>query len=240
MQRARQQLLAGAALAEQQRRDVGRRDLLDHAADGQHALAGGDDAVQRRFVDLVLQASILRFQLGNVERAIDQQLERVRVDRLLVEIVGALGDRRQGIFLVAVAGDDDHLGVRRQPQRFGQRRETLLDALGLGRQTEILQHDGRLAAPELRYCVLAILGREHVVALEAPFQLLQQAGVILDDQQFAGLFAHPVLSDSLWLDRQWCHEAATVGSRWFTSCRRRLDGLTAYVFYVVANNSYLH
>ena len=45
---AREDFLAGAAFALQQRRRVGRRDLLDRAANLQHGVAGGDDAIERR------------------------------------------------------------------------------------------------------------------------------------------------------------------------------------------------
>ena len=64
MQRPRQQFLTGTTLAEQQGRDVGRRNFLDHAADGEHAFARSDDAVERRFVDLALQLAVLGFELG--------------------------------------------------------------------------------------------------------------------------------------------------------------------------------
>ena len=46
--RLRQQLLAGAALAEQQYRNVGRRDLFDVAQHLQHFRAARDDSVDRR------------------------------------------------------------------------------------------------------------------------------------------------------------------------------------------------
>ena len=44
--RARHQLLAGAALAEDQHRGIGRRDLLDHAAHLEHRVVGGDEALR--------------------------------------------------------------------------------------------------------------------------------------------------------------------------------------------------
>ena len=45
---ARQHLLAGAGFAEQQHRGIGGRDLFHGAADLQHRLAAGDQALQRR------------------------------------------------------------------------------------------------------------------------------------------------------------------------------------------------
>jgi len=37
---------------------------------------------------------------------------------------------------------------------------------------------------------VAILGREDVVALETPLELAQETRVVLNDQQFATVFAH--------------------------------------------------
>jgi hypothetical protein len=98
-----------------------------------------------------LQATILTFKFGDIERAINEQLERVGIDRLLVKIVGALGDRRQCIFLVAVAGNDNDFRVRRKLERFGQRREALFDALRLRRKAEVLQDNARLITPQFGY-----------------------------------------------------------------------------------------
>ena len=72
MQCARQKFFARSTLAKQQGCYIGRRDLLDHSANGKHALAGSDDTVQWRFVKFVLQATILKLELGNIERAIDE------------------------------------------------------------------------------------------------------------------------------------------------------------------------
>ena len=190
MQRARQQLLAGAAFAEQERRHVGRRDLLDHAAHGEHDLAGRDDAVERRSVDLQLQATVLRFELGDVERPVDEQLERVGVDGLLVEVVGALADGRQRVLLVAVAGDDDDFRVRRELEDLAERQQAFLDAFGPGRQTEILQDDGRFVPAQLHDRARTVLGGEDFVVLEAPFELAEEARIVLDDQQFTAVPVH--------------------------------------------------
>jgi hypothetical protein len=115
-------------------------------------------------------------------------LQRVGVDRLLVKVVGAERDRLQRVLLVAVAGNDNHLGVRGQFQEFLQGGETFFDALGVRWQPQVLQHDHRVMPPQFRDGSSAVLGRGDVVILEAPLELRQQPGVVLDDQELSVLF----------------------------------------------------
>ena len=63
MQRACEQFFAGAAFAEQERGHVGRRDLFDHPTHGQHAFAGGNDAVERRLADRASAGGDSRFRV---------------------------------------------------------------------------------------------------------------------------------------------------------------------------------
>src|SRR6056297_1964260 len=182
MQRAGEEFLASAALAEQQHRDVRGRHLLDHAADLEHGLAGRDDPVQRRDALLAPQAAVLGLQLVDMEGTVDQQAQRVGVHRLLIEVVGADAYRLDGVLLVAVAGDHDHLGMGGEADDLLQRRHALADALGVRRQAEILEDDGGLVAAEFRDGVRAVLRRQHLVVLEAPFELALQPRVVLDNQ----------------------------------------------------------
>ena len=92
------------------------------------------------------QLGVLRLEFGDVESPVDQQLERIGVDRLFVKIVSALCHGCKRVFLVAVTGDNDHLGVRRQLEGFRERRKTLLYTFGVRRQAEILQNDSRFVA----------------------------------------------------------------------------------------------
>ena len=132
--RAREHFLAGAALALQQRRRVGRRHLLDRAADLQHRVARGDDAVERRGAERLGELPVLGFERVNLIGALHDQLQRVDVDGLLIEIVGAEADGLDRVALVAVARDDDDFRERRELQDLAQRRETLADAAVVGRQ----------------------------------------------------------------------------------------------------------
>src|SRR5882672_1761847 len=187
MQRPRQDLLAGAALAEQQRGRIGRRDLLYDAADAHHRIADRDDAVERRHAALLAQYPVFGFEFVHPERALHDERQHFGVEWFLVEIVGALGNRAHGVFAFVVAGDHDHLRVRRERQYFLERRETLAHALRVRRQAEILQHDRRLVAAQLAQRALPVRGDDDLVLLETPAQLLLQTDVIFDDQQSAAL-----------------------------------------------------
>ena len=114
---ARQDFLAGAALALQQRRRVGRRHLLDGSADLEHRVARRDDAVERRRGERFRELPILGLERVHLIRALHDQLQRVDVDGLLIEVVGAEADRLHGVALVAVPRDDDDLRERRELQR---------------------------------------------------------------------------------------------------------------------------
>ena len=63
-----------------------------------------DDAVERRVAGHVLEPAVLRLEKADAEGPFNDQLERVGIDGLLVEIVGAQRDCSQRIFLVTVAG----------------------------------------------------------------------------------------------------------------------------------------
>jgi hypothetical protein len=183
-------LFARAALAEQQRGDVHPGNLLDLAAQRLHGRADGDHAFQRRARLLLHEAAVLRLELMQPEGAIDEQLQRVYVDGLLVEIVGAEADRLERVVAVLVAGDDDHLGGRPGLQDVLQGGEALGDAFGIRRQPEVLQHDRRIVAAQLADRALAVFRDDHVVAVEAPLELLLQPAVVLDDEQLAGRVSH--------------------------------------------------
>ena len=133
----REQLLAGAAFAEQQDRHIGRRQLLDVAQHPQHFWTGGDDAVDRRTGRGVGQPAVLGLEIEHLLGAADDHPQNLDVDRLLIEIVGAERDRAQRVLAGLVAGGDDHLGCGRQFADFGQCRQALRRAVGIGRQAEI-------------------------------------------------------------------------------------------------------
>jgi len=64
VQIARQHLLAGAAVSEQQHRGVGRGDLLDRTAHAAHGVAHADDAFQRHRAGTLAQPPVLLLELA--------------------------------------------------------------------------------------------------------------------------------------------------------------------------------
>ncbi len=100
-----QQFFAGAAFAQQQNRHVGLGDAFDRAADFQHLRACGDQPVDRRALIAFLQTPVFFFQRVQPQRAVEDRLQHVDIDRLLVEIVGPGRDRFQRVVagFVAVA-----------------------------------------------------------------------------------------------------------------------------------------
>ena len=83
MDRLRDQLLAGARLARDQHRRVGRRRLLDHPVDASDARAVPDDAsVAALFAELAPQDADLAERFLPLDRLVEQNAEPLRVDRL--------------------------------------------------------------------------------------------------------------------------------------------------------------
>ena len=114
VQRVGDQLLAGAARAADQHREVGRRHLADHV---EHALHGGalaDQVLEAiRVRRLLLKQPQIAAQRHALEHALDHQLELVVVERLRHVVGGAELHRLDGDLLRAVGGDHDDRGVGR-------------------------------------------------------------------------------------------------------------------------------
>jgi hypothetical protein len=125
-----------------------------------------------------------------VQGALDDQPQDVVVHGLLVEIVGAHADGLDRVLAVELPRDHDHLGVRGSPQGLDQGEETLGDALRVRRQAQVLQHHGGLVPAQGRDRLAAGSGREHLVIVETPLELLLQPRVVLNDQQLGLAFRH--------------------------------------------------
>src|SRR6185295_16080855 len=114
--RAREDFFARAALALQQRRRIRRRDLLDRSADLEHGVArGADHAGELRRTESGNEAPILGLERMDLISALNDELKRVDVDGLLVEVIRAQADGLQGVRLVAVPGD--HVDLRERCER---------------------------------------------------------------------------------------------------------------------------
>ena len=133
-------------------------------------------------MNLVLQTTILKLELGNIEGAIDKQLEHVGVDGFFVKVVGALRDGGQCVFLVTVAGDDDYFCIRCKFEYLAKCLQALFDTFGFGRQSQVLQHDRGFVATQLDDRGFTVLCCVDIVILETPLELAQQPGVVFDDE----------------------------------------------------------
>ena len=183
VQGARQQLLAGAALAQDQDAHVRGGDLLDKAADLEHFGCARDHAVQRHMAPRLYELPVLVLELGQIEGAAQDQAQLARIDRLLVEVVCASGDRTHGVLAGLVAGDHDNFGLGGEVQHFFQYGESLARPVRIRRQAEVDGDDGGNLGAELCDRGVAVGREDHVVFLERPAQLALDAGVVLHDEQ---------------------------------------------------------
>ena len=103
MDRPRQDVLAGAALAHQQDARGGRRHLLDGPAQDQHAVVAGHQPGQRRR-RRAARAPAVGLERMDMEGARDERREHAGIDRLRIEIVGAGGDGGHRVGAVLVMG----------------------------------------------------------------------------------------------------------------------------------------
>ena len=119
MYRPRHGFLAGAAFAQQQDRNVGGCDPLNITAGFQHARAGGDDALYRGPSRQSRETAVFVLQPMQVQTAFDDRPKHLDLDWLLAEIVCTQGDGAECVLPLAVAGDDDHLGLWCDAQHVG-------------------------------------------------------------------------------------------------------------------------
>ena len=93
----------------------------------------------------VLQGAVFLLELRQIHATLQHEPELVHVHRLAEKIVGACPDGAHGVLLVALAGDDDHLGQRVQRENRREYREALLGFIGAGRQSQVEQgHRGTM------------------------------------------------------------------------------------------------
>ena len=116
MNRARDDLLAGAGLAGDEDRAVGRRDGLEQLKQPRHRAALADDAFEAiPLLELRAQVRVLGFQPPLLERRVERVQQLVDLKRLADEVRRAALDRFDGVLHRAVAGDDDRddVGIAR-------------------------------------------------------------------------------------------------------------------------------
>ena len=187
VQRARDQLLAGAALAGDQHARRRARDALDQAHDALHRRALADDvAGAEALLHALPQRAVLIDDRALLERLLDHRQQFVVLERLLDVVVGAFAHRLHGLRRGRVRGDHDHLRRVVDLARLGQHAH----ARAVGHRE--VGDDGverRLLVQQRDRALLAFGDLDFVaVPLEQHVQHLAQARLIVDDE-YPG--AHP-------------------------------------------------
>ena len=185
MERARHQLLAGAALALNQHRRAARRRAGDQIEDRLHLRAAADDLVEavRARPQPVAQLAVLAHEPAALDGVAEHGQHFVVLERLREVVERALLGRRDGAFDRAERRDhDDRQLVVQAPDVLEH-----LDAVLVG-QHEVEQHgvDGRLA--ERVEALLGRRGRRHAVALDDEQRLERFADdfLVVDDEDRGG------------------------------------------------------
>jgi hypothetical protein len=169
------QLLAGAVLALDEAVGVARRDAPHHLEQIVDPAAAADDARDLRGPrELLAQLLVLGLQVAAFDGLVEHGNERVRLDRLLDEAVGARPDRLDGVRDAAVPGEHDHLRPFMELTEAPQE----LDPVHV-RQQQV--GDDNVGAPGLEHFFAARAGRSrtHLVPL-----LLEQGLQPLQHRKF--------------------------------------------------------
>ena len=112
VERVRDELLAGAALAAHQHGDVGVGDLVDGLEDALHRGASPDDLAGERALHLLEQAAVIALEPRVLHHAAHQHAQLVVVEGLRQIVGGAVLHRLHGDLLGAVGGDHDDGRIR--------------------------------------------------------------------------------------------------------------------------------
>ena len=138
VERARDQLLAGAALAGDQHGRVGLRDLVDRRA---HLLHRRRVADHRAVREALGQLAVLAAQLVLGERALDDEAQLVGRERLADVVARAELHAAHGGVDRRIRGDQQHRGRRLAGEQLRQDRHAVL----IG-QVDVAQHEIELLA----------------------------------------------------------------------------------------------
>ena len=190
MQRAREQLLAGAGLAKNQKSGRCRSDLLDGATNLLHSRIARDDSRHHGCLLHRLKAPVLLLQIVNTECPLEHQRQDHGFEWFLAKIVGTQGDCLERVGAVVLPGKDDHLGVGCQCVNLLEELQALSRVVRTRRKTEVHRDDGRLVATHRGNCRLAIARDDRFVLIECPAHLFLQRRIVFDDEQVPARLAH--------------------------------------------------
>jgi hypothetical protein len=112
VQRLRDQLLAGPALADDENRQRARGNLLDLPEHRPHLLGLSPEPLERAALpELGLQAALLRFELASAAETREEDLELQRLDGLLEEVLRAEAHRLDRLLLRPLSREEDDRDV---------------------------------------------------------------------------------------------------------------------------------
>ena len=181
MHGARDELLAGPAVAGDEQRRVRRRRGLQLAHDLEHPRRGPDEPPEHS-AHSQLPAQQLDFpgRLAALEGAVQQELQARRIHRLRQIVVRAVLDRLHRALDAALTGQDQH----RRRREFTLEADEELHAVD-PRHHEVGDHEVGSALRGALQRLAAVAGGDHVVA-PGRQQLLKppaRAGLVLDHQE---------------------------------------------------------
>ena len=185
MDRAREQLLARAALRLDEHGGVGARHAGDDREHLPHGRRVAEDVLEADVVFLGLEIA-LRVGLEGLQvgRARQHHLQRADVDGLGMKVERPQVNGLDRVDPVAVAGDHDDLGGRRLVDDLVERREPLFRAVFGGRQPQVEGDQVRLEAGDLGDGALtALRERQRELFAKRVFQLGADGLIVVDDEQ---------------------------------------------------------
>jgi hypothetical protein len=199
VQGTRDQLLAGAALSQDQHGRARRRDLLHGPAQTAHGVADADNAFERHGTDALAQLDIFRLQLAHAKCPPHDDREHGRIQRQMIEIAGAQTYRLDGQIAPILTGDGDDLGCRGQVQDLPQQRQ-VLRFIAAGVCAEIEEYDIRFDAPDQLERLRPDAAAGDVQIGKDRRKLAADGSIVLEDQKLAALTQ--------------CAELTAAGSAW--------------------------
>ncbi len=186
MERARRELLAGAALAGEQYGGLGAGELLDAAEDQLHGGRAADEVDEAVAIgDLGGEPPVLALEGATAQRALHGEQQGAAVERLGQVVVGARAHRLYGVGDAAVGGDHHEAGARVLGADVGEQLHAVAGlAVAAERELPVGEHEVDGSARELgegggqvgRLGDDVALGREH--AGDQPALV----GLVLDEE----------------------------------------------------------
>src|SRR5215467_720622 len=194
------QLLARAALPFAENGGVRLGHALNDREDVAHLWGRTQDVREANgILELTRLGHALAFQLAEIGGPPQDDFEIVQVDRLQMVVEGAPLHGGHGVGTIAVARDDDDLGIRGGPEDVVEGTQALLRRVRVGGQAQVKRNDLRRGLLHGRGGPRPVGGRRDLVlVLQRVGQLLPDVFIVFDDEQ--ALTFHNSLPPLQWDD----------------------------------------